>query len=186
MLALISEYPVPDFSQGNWDTTLFLTPYGIINNHLHKDTSVLWTFYSDISSGNLELSLTKMLLMAAIYIFFQSNILEVPFYFVFFRNRLNPLKTLTHVTAINSLTHPIVFFVIMNLHNTFLSNILLAEGFAILAEAIFFYKFGKFSLGRSLAAATVANLVSWQLAPSINLNLGLESHRDMKQGLAPI
>ncbi len=105
--------------------------------------------------------------LAYIYIFLQSNLLEVPIYYLFFRKQKSLFQTLLLVTAINSLTHPIVFFVIMNFKLTYLTNILLAEAFAIVAETLFFHKVCQFEFGRSFRAALWANLVSWQLAPMI-------------------
>lgn len=102
-----------------------------------------------------------------LYIFLQSNLLEVPFYHLFFRKHQNGKESLLLTTAINSLTHPVVFFVIMNFKNTYLENILLAEGFAILSETIFFSKVLQRGWGRSFLAATIANLISWQFAPMI-------------------
>lgn len=106
-----------------------------------------------------------------LYIFLQSNLLEVPFYHLFFKKSQTPFETLTYSTAINSLTHPIVFFVIMNLQGTYLENILLAESFAILAETLFFAKILKKGFLRSFFAALVANLVSWQVAPMMTYYL---------------
>ena len=105
--------------------------------------------------------------LAYLYIFLQSNLLEVPFYYLFFRKQKNFFQTLLLVTAINSLTHPIVFFVIMNFKLTYLTNILIAESFAILAETLFFYKVCGFEAWRSFRAAFYANFVSWQLAPML-------------------
>lgn len=102
-----------------------------------------------------------------LYIFLQSNLLEVPFYRLLLGQKKSWLKSTMQVTAINSLTHPIVFFVIMNAQNTYLQNILLAEGFAIVAETLFFFGVMKVNFVRALVAATVANLVSWQLAPML-------------------
>lgn len=100
-----------------------------------------------------------------LFIFLQSNLLEVPFYFVAFRSRGDFRQILIWVTAINSVTHPIVFFFIMNFKMTYLQNILIAEAFAILAEAVFFAWFLRTAWRRSFLASVIANLVSWQLAP---------------------
>ncbi len=66
-LALASGYQVPDLSQANWSTVLFLTPAGIVQNYLEKNSSVLWSFYSDISSGQ-SFSLGQGLLMTGLYL----------------------------------------------------------------------------------------------------------------------
>lgn len=65
-LAGASAYRLPDLQNSNWQTVLFLTPLGIIQNHL--DTrSVIRTFYSEVSAGQLALSPTSIALMVAIY-----------------------------------------------------------------------------------------------------------------------
>ena len=102
-----------------------------------------------------------------LYIFLQSNLLEVPFYYLFFKSKKTFLQNLVLTTAINSLTHPIVFFVIMNMKCTYLTNILIAESFAILIEGLYFWKVAGFTFKKSYAAAAIANLVSWQLAPML-------------------
>ena len=101
------------------------------------------------------------------YIFFQSNLLEVPFYYFFLKKNNSFLKILTLTTAINSLTHPIVFFGLMNLKNSYLQNILVAETFAILTEALFFYFVLNLNFKRAFSGSFIANLVSWQVAPLI-------------------
>jgi hypothetical protein len=50
---------------------------------------------------------------------------------------------------------------------TYIKSILLAEGFAILAEAGLHAYFGKMPISKTIMAATIANLVSWQLAPIV-------------------
>lgn len=67
VLSSVAAYTVPDLSQSNWDTVLFLTPYGLINNFLNRKSTVMWSFYSDISAGQLELSQNQVLLMAVVY-----------------------------------------------------------------------------------------------------------------------
>lgn len=118
-----------------------------------------------------------------LYVFLQSNLLEIPFYYLGLRSLAPGLLTrslreterilffVCAVTAINSVTHPVVFFGIMNLKYTYLQNILFAETFAIVSEALFMLwllDVGKF---RAIAVATIANLVSWQLAPLITCKL---------------
>ena len=84
--------------------------------------------------------------IAYLYIFLQSNLLEIPFYFLFIKKKQKFLASAALVTAINSLTHPIVFFVIMNSKNSYLQNIIFAEVFAILVETIFFSKIVQLNL----------------------------------------
>lgn len=111
-----------------------------------------------------------------LYIFLQSNLLEVPFYsWILGRSKKNPVSHLVPVTAINSLTHPIVFFVLMNLKNTYLTNILVAESFAVLAETAFFVFLQKQEMKRAFTAALGANLISWQLAPMLTYLIHLLS-----------
>lgn len=100
-----------------------------------------------------------------LYIFLQSNLLEVPFYYLCFKKNNSFGKVLTFTTAINSLTHPIVFFVLMNMKNSYLQNILVAEIFAISAESIFFFYFLKLTFKKAFIGSFFANLVSWQVAP---------------------
>ncbi len=118
-----------------------------------------------------------------LYVFLQSNSLEVPFYYLGLRSFAPRLLTrslreserilffICAVTAVNSVTHPVVFFGIMNLKLTYLQNILIAETFAILSESIFMMWLLDVSKLRAIAVATIANLVSWQLAPLLTFKL---------------
>lgn len=67
LLSLISGYQIPDLNDSNWQTAMFLTPYGIIDNFLHKDQSVLWTFYFDASAGQTQLSTMSSFSMLVVY-----------------------------------------------------------------------------------------------------------------------
>jgi hypothetical protein len=71
------------------------------------------------------------------------------------------------VTGINSLTHPIVFFFIMNLKLTYLQNILIAESFAILAEAGILWWILSEKFWKCLTISALANFSSWQLSPMV-------------------
>ena len=82
-LSSIANYEVPDLRQSNWDTVLFLTPYGIISNYLHKESSVLWTFYADTSPGQLNLSLTQIGTMLVVYVVMLFSVV----YFLKFGNK---------------------------------------------------------------------------------------------------
>lgn len=118
-----------------------------------------------------------------LYVFTQSTLLEIPLYYLGLRSLVPGLLTrslreserllffICAVTAVNSVTHPLVFFGIMNLKWAYLQNILVAEAFAILAEAIFMYWILDVSKLRALAVAAIANLVSWQLAPLLTFKL---------------
>lgn len=101
------------------------------------------------------------------YIFLQSNLLEAPFYFLFFKKQNSFFKILCLTTAVNSLTHPIVFFVLMNMKTPYLSTIMNAETFAIITETLFFYRFLELDFKRCFLGSLTANLISWQLAPMI-------------------
>lgn len=100
-----------------------------------------------------------------IYIFLQSNWIEVLIYFLFYRACLGFGQVVTLTTLSNSLTHPIVFFGFMKSGMSYMTSIFLAEGFAILAEMFLHGYFGKMSYRRTGLASLVSNLVSWQMAP---------------------
>lgn len=103
-----------------------------------------------------------------LYIFLQSNLLEVPFYYYFLKGNNNKFfKILGLITVINSLTHPIVFFLIMNMKLYYIVNILIAESFAIISETILVQKIFKSKFLLAFTASFIANLVSWQLAPAL-------------------
>ncbi len=72
-LSGLSIYQIPDLSEVDWQTVLFLTPYGIVSNFIHRQDSVMWSFYSDISSGQLDLSTGSKLGMAVIFILMIGN-----------------------------------------------------------------------------------------------------------------
>lgn len=110
------------------------------------------------------------------YVFMQSNLLEVPFYFMIYKEvrRLKLINIQYNlwdffflVSLSNLMTHPLVFFVIMSAKISFLSGILIAEGFAIFAEALLHHFVFKIPLKYAFSASTLANLVSWQLGPMI-------------------
>ncbi len=108
--------------------------------------------------------------MSYLYVFLQSNLLEIaPYYVLLPRGQrgwgLGQMLVL--ITLLNSLTHPIVFFGIMNLRFSFLTNILLAEGFAIVSETILLARALGLSWRSTVVASLVANLLSWQLAPAL-------------------
>lgn len=106
--------------------------------------------------------------MIYFFVFLLSNLLEVPVYWGFLREQgLSFARSVLVVTAMNSLTHPIVFFVIMNFRLTYLWDILLAEAFAIVSEAWILRKVTGAGPGRAFGASVMANVVSWQLAPLI-------------------
>lgn len=108
--------------------------------------------------------------MGYLYIFFQSNLLEMPAYFLFLKSKKPDWKfyeRFIFITGINAITHPIVFFFIMNLKLTYLQDILLAEAFAIIAEAVIIKLALKENLFPCLFISSLTNLFSWQVAPML-------------------
>lgn len=118
-----------------------------------------------------------------LYVFMQSNCLELLIYYWGLR-RFVPRKLtrslneserilffLVAVTAINSLTHPVIFFGVMNLKLTYLQNILMAEVFAVVCEAAFMRSLLDISKKRAITVSAIANLASWQLAPLLTFKL---------------
>lgn len=75
LLSCFANYHIPNVSQINWDIVLFLTPAGIINNFLNRESTVMWSFYQDISPGQLNLSIKKIILMSTTYILLILNLL---------------------------------------------------------------------------------------------------------------
>jgi tryptophanyl-tRNA synthetase len=100
-----------------------------------------------------------------IYIFFQSNFIEVFVYHLFYRKQKTFSETLRLTTFSNSITHPIVFFGFMAFPMSYIKSIILAESFAIISETFLHSYFGKMSLVKTFPAAFVSNLISWQFAP---------------------
>lgn len=107
--------------------------------------------------------------MNYLYIFTQSCLLEIPFYLIFIKRP--KLEKTAFVFAMNSMTHPIVFFGLMNLSMTFLQNILVAEAFAILSESFALNLLLKMDWKRAALASLLANLVSWQLGPVLTYTI---------------
>lgn len=50
-LSWASSYPWPDLRRSSWDLALFLTPVGILRNHLAESMTALRSFYSDPARG---------------------------------------------------------------------------------------------------------------------------------------
>lgn len=108
--------------------------------------------------------------MTYLYLFLQSNLLEAPAYLLFLkllRPQWSVWKSLCFMTAFNSITHPVVFFLIMNFKFTYLQNILLAEAFAIGAEALVLIVLLRARPVPALSISAFANFLSWQLAPML-------------------
>ena len=100
-----------------------------------------------------------------LYAFAQSSTLEVPIYFLFYRGRLTFAQTFLVVTIANAFTHPWVFFGFMGSGWTYLVSVLAAETFAVGGETVLHAWSTQLPWPRTFAAATVANLFSWQVAP---------------------
>jgi hypothetical protein len=103
-------------------------------------------------------------------IFLQSNLLEFPVYlcfFKFYKFEWSLLQGSIFTTGMNLITHPIVYFTIMNMKMSYLHNILLAELFAIVAETFILFFSLKRNLFPCLLASVLANLTSWQLSPML-------------------
>lgn len=169
-LSCLSGYTFPNFNDSNWDTVLFLTPWGIISNLLWHP--ILATFYWDPAPGNTwngpGFSLTYL------YVFMQSNLLEFFVYLPFLmrvRKSKSVLENSFFITLMNACTHPIVFFLLMGMRQTYLMNIVTAESFAILAEAWVLMRFLKIRGGKAILVSFGANLMSWQLAPILTYGI---------------
>jgi len=104
-------------------------------------------------------------------VFLQSNILEFPVFLPYLMRERTLFQSMALVTCLNAITHPIVFFFIMNLKMTFLFNILAAETFAVLAEAYAMSKITGDQYRTSLVISFCANFLSWQLSPMITFAL---------------
>ena len=102
-------------------------------------------------------------------VFLQTNLLELPIYFLFYRRTLSFKKVLLLTFLLNSITNPLVFFGFANLGLTLLIAVLSAECFAISVEALFPYLCLEKNTARvSILASLTANLVSWQLGPVLS------------------
>ncbi|MBI3550602.1 MAG: hypothetical protein HY078_16310 [Elusimicrobia bacterium] len=104
------------------------------------------------------------------WLFFQSNALEIPVYYAFYRGRVPLGRTALAATSSNLITHPIVFFGFMSSGASILASILAAEAFAIAGEAFLHRRClgSTRSLSAYLAASAAANLASWQLGPLLS------------------
>lgn len=76
LVSVVSQYPVPDFKDSNWDVVLFLTPLGILKNLL-ADSPVLRSFYLDISNGQSKVDLTQSIFMAAFFVLMLINAVSI-------------------------------------------------------------------------------------------------------------
>ena len=65
LLALASGYQLPDFSEADWSTVLFLTPWGILTNFAYP--SAITTFYVETARYQLVAEGWALLVMLALY-----------------------------------------------------------------------------------------------------------------------
>lgn len=73
-LGLASGYQIPDLKNSNWMTVLFLTPKGIITNHLDP-MSVLQPYYSERSEGQIPITPQAGGIMVTLYLAIIANAL---------------------------------------------------------------------------------------------------------------
>lgn len=105
-----------------------------------------------------------------LYVFLQSNGIEVLFLTLIWPRWRPALQTGAKITALNSVTHPIVIFALMKLPLGYLPDILIAETFAIVAEGAVYRRWG---WRRPFLASLVANILSWQLGPVLTASIFL-------------
>ncbi len=150
----------------NWPVALMLTPYGLIQNLLFGANAYLHKVYSQTPAPLSFAAPQDRWYWHYLQIYLQSNLLEViPILFLWPRWR--PMgQTALRVSAVNLFTHPIVFFGVMRLPFGYLTNILMAETFAVVTEALIYRRMG---LRRPFLTSLFANLVSWQFAPVLTV-----------------
>jgi hypothetical protein len=102
-----------------------------------------------------------------LYIFLQTTLIELPFYWFFLRAHLSLKKLVLVVLAINACTHPLVFFGLMALPLAPVVKIAISESFAPAFEAWALVYFLRVPWRQALKASIVANLASWQLGPIV-------------------
>lgn len=72
LIANVSTYELPDFSQVNQDVALFLTPFGIAKN-LTASESPLRSFYFEKSAGQTQLTDLKNGLLVFLFVIMVLN-----------------------------------------------------------------------------------------------------------------
>lgn len=104
--------------------------------------------------------------MHYLYVFLQSNLIEIPLFFLFYQGFARLSRVASVVTLSNAITHPIAFFALMAMKRNYLESTLVAEGFAIAVEALLHRKFvSGAAWSVTWKASAAANLISWQVAP---------------------
>lgn len=66
-ISFVSQYKIPDLSEADWNSALFLTPVGIIRN-FNDASPVMRSFYSDFSTGQVELSALQIAIISGLLI----------------------------------------------------------------------------------------------------------------------
>ena len=97
--------------------------------------------------------------------FLQSSCLEIPIYFLFYRRQMKLREVVLLVTFANAFTHPWVFFGFMGSGWSYLVSVLVAESFAVGGETLLHGAGARLDFRLTFAAALIANLFSWQVAP---------------------
>lgn len=102
-----------------------------------------------------------------LYVFLQSNALEVLFLLFFYHvfqywDRLSNWEIILKVTLANSITHPIVIFFILKGPLSYIEAILVAEVFAIVTEIFLHQKYLGIGWTKATVGSIIANLISWQ------------------------
>lgn len=106
--------------------------------------------------------------MSYFQLFLQSFAIEAVFLSIlFFRKKLG--RVLFVVLLANALTHPLVVFGFLAYPDIrVIVGLLLAETFAILVEALIYWKKLELSWWWALLASAAANLLSWELGPRLS------------------
>lgn len=107
-----------------------------------------------------------------LYIFVQSNLIEIPVFYFFYRGSFSLRKTAVITTGSNLITHPVVFFGFLSSGFSILTSILSAELFAMVSEGLLHRHYLRSKpLSSFMAASLTANFVSWQFAPVLTYYL---------------
>lgn len=106
-----------------------------------------------------------------LYTFAQTNFLELPFYYLVLRRRVDFRTCLLVVTFGNLLTHPLVFFGFLGSSRSYFASTLSAEVFAPVVEAIVIALATRASWKQAFGASLLSNFISWQIAPIVTYAL---------------
>ncbi len=104
-----------------------------------------------------------------LYLFLQSNFIEIPVFYLFYRRSFSFRKTAVTATCANLITHPVVFFGFLSSGLSILNAVLLAELFAVVTEGFIHRHYliadPKKPLYYFMLASLTANFASWQFGP---------------------